>query len=52
VVDIGIQSGRTPHSTPWSVDANVLAALGESNADLVITVYGADRAGAEGDSAT
>ncbi len=42
VFDIGIQSGRAPHSTHWSIDANVLTALGEINADVVITVYGAD----------
>jgi hypothetical protein len=42
VFDIGIQSGRAPHSTHWSIDANVLAALGDINVDLVVTVYGAD----------
>lgn len=40
VFDIGIQSGRTPHSTHWSIDANVLTDLGEIKADLAITVYG------------
>lgn len=39
VFDIGIQSGRAPHATHWSIDANILTALGAINADLVITVY-------------
>jgi hypothetical protein len=42
VFDIGIQSGRTPHSTHWSIDASVLTALGGIGAELAITVYGAD----------
>lgn len=48
VFNVGFQSGRTPHSTQWSIDANLLTALGELEVDLVVTVYGADLAGAEG----
>lgn len=44
VFDIGIGSGHAPHSTHWTIDATVLAGLGEIKADLAITVYAVDPA--------
>ena len=52
VFEVGFQSGRTPHSTQWIIDADLRTSLGEINVDLVVTVYGADLAGDEGGTAT
>ena len=41
VFNIGIQAGREPHSTEWTLPADVLAELVEVGGAVTLTVYGA-----------
>lgn len=40
VFDIGIQAGRTPHESHWTLSAEHIALLATLNAEVVVTVYG------------
>jgi hypothetical protein len=42
VFSIGIQAGLHPRSTEWMLAGEMMAALVEVNADVALTLYGAD----------
>ncbi|GAO01229.1 hypothetical protein [Anaeromyxobacter sp. PSR-1] len=42
VFDIGIAAGLRPHESHWEIRAEEVAALAALNAEVVLTVYGAD----------
>ena len=52
VFSIGIQAGLDPHSTEWTLSADMMAALVAIRADVTLTVYGADVGARSGSNAT
>jgi hypothetical protein len=42
VFSIGIQAGLAPHATEWTLRAEIMAALATIEADVTLTVYGAE----------
>jgi hypothetical protein len=42
VFDIGIQGGRKPHDTRWTIPEKQVAALARLGVDVALTVYGAE----------
>ena len=45
VFNVGVQAGLGPYRTEWALGVEALFALASINAELVLTIYGADRVG-------